>query len=331
MTKPLEYEVHIEPPTLDHYRYAWTPRDGFELAAKWPALVATGESGREYFGIRGYSDFVLGMTHSQWVGGFRQLSDGLDARSRDLYPELAAHGWFEPFRYVEEPEQVSYIGETNRVDEDATGCHWSDADGRWQIDGQVISDTFWVFVPEQEGIDRPVFYRHELGTLTGTINDDPVEGYLHQDFCYGPPGYTYMELPIMRQLEGLWFSWIHEHTDGTRGGGCLWSGRRELDFHAGYLLHDGVTTVHKESSLDLTFGEIDGRERPTEGRVEIGGHWFEFEYTRRGGPSHYFGRLVASDSGKEIAKSWCWLEYTEVMTEQMLGFFDDRLRLARRK
>jgi hypothetical protein len=329
LSRDIEYEVFVEPLTLDHYRLGWAPAEGFHHAGKWIAASVTGESGLDYFGLRAYGDNVLGMTHTiSPTTDFRSLQRDTNEDPSRLFPEYGAHDLFEPFEYGEGDDKVSFVCDRGCTDETATTAQWVDADNRWEIQGKVISDAGFVFVPEQEGIELPVYYRHELSTATGVINGDPVEGYFHEDFCYGPPGYTYMELPLVRQLEGKWFSWIHEYADGELGGGCVWQGRDDLNFRPGYMMNRGITTAHKDADITLEKNE---NGQPRELRLEMGGEWFEFNLHTISSVTQYFGNLTASSPGKQIVKSWCWLEHLDgLVTEQIFESKDTRFKLARR-
>src|SRR5690606_27512036 len=156
---------------------------------------------------------------------------------------------------------------------------WYDASGRWEVHAKAISDIFVVHVPVQEGVDQEVYYRHELLKATGTVDGKAVEGYLHQDFAYGPPGTTYIDLAIARDLYGLWFSWIQEDADGDFVGGCFWQGRDGIDFGPGYLLKAGVTTAYDDVKAttqltdDAKLSSVD---------VEIGGESFRFDMAMSG-------------------------------------------------
>ncbi len=104
-----------------------------------------------------------------------------------------------------------------------------------------------------------MYYRHELMHVTGSIDGVDVSGYAHQDFAYGPDGLIYTELPIARNLQGMWMSWLHEYDDGTVGGGSFWQGRSGLDFGpGGYQLRDGRTTVHNDVRAQPSF-DANGR------------------------------------------------------------------------
>jgi hypothetical protein len=209
---------------------------------------------------------------------------------------------------------------------DADGLHWFDADGRWELHGQSFSDIFVVRVPRQAGIEHEVHYRHELIKAHGTINGVAVEGHLHQDYCYGPPGLRYTQLPIARQLEGIWMSWVHEYADGEIGGGCFWQGRGGLDFVPGYLVTEGKTSHHGGFKADVTL--VDGF-RPSTMHLEVADKWFDFEFDSVSGPLHTVGRLAKSSSGKEVARSWGWIEYVDgIMGPELLDLIGEHYRLA---
>ena len=203
MLDELKYEMYLDTPTLDHYRYGWVPTSDVQMSGMWLPGVVTGSSGKDYLGLRGFSDFVAGMTHVVTpLCGFRELEKSMGGNPPHLFPEYSGHDWYEPFQVDESADAVEFVYDSGTVKRDATGCHWHDADGRWELHGETISKVFVLRVPPQPGIDQEVFYRHELLTARGTVNGEAAEGYLHQDYCYGPDGFTYTELPIARQLEG---------------------------------------------------------------------------------------------------------------------------------
>jgi hypothetical protein len=323
----VEYEMRLESPTLDHYRLDWVPEAGMRLAGMWAPGVVTDASGQDYLGLRGWSDFIPGMTHTvSPFCGFRALRKNLYEDPPHLYAEYAGHDWFEPFQYEESDDRTQITYDSGRLVRDADGCHWYDADGRWELHGKTISKVYIVHVPKQKGIEHDVYYRHELLKAHGTVDGTAVEGYLHQDYCYGPPGMTYTDLPIARQLEGMWVSWIHEYTDGEVGGGCFWQGRDGVHFRPGYLLRDGETTTHGDVEARLTFND-DGK--PTAMDVEIGGETFRFALDTVAGPLHFFGRLVNGSSARTPAQSWCWIEYAEgLMSPEILDAMGEKFRVV---
>jgi hypothetical protein len=324
----IKYTMYLETPTLEHYRLDWVPGPDVQLAGMWAPAVITDAAGQDYLGLRGWGDFLQGMTHTvSPFCGFRALQPSLDGDPPHLYSEYSGHDWFEPFDCVETEDSVWITYDSGRLGRDESGCHWYDADGRWEIHGRTISKIFVVHVPQQPGIEQEVYYRHELLLAHGTVNGAPVSGYLHQDYCYGAAGTTYTDLPIARMLEGMWVSWIHEDADGELGGGCFWQGRGDLDFRPGYLLNKGETSAHGDVVADLTFNQAD---QPTALHVEIGMEVYDFKLDSATSPMHYFGRLVSSSSGKEPARSWCWIEYAEtLMTPEILDMMGQKFRLAR--
>jgi hypothetical protein len=137
---------------------------------------------------------------------------------------------------------------------------------------------------------------------------------------------TYTQLPIARQLEDMWVSWIHENATGDFGGGCFWQGRDGLDFNPGYLLHEGTTSTHSDVSAQLTFNED---HMPTAMHVEIGDHWFDFVFESVAGPLHMLGRLVESSLPTPPVRSWCWIEYAEgMLSPEILDLTTERFRLV---
>lgn len=329
MIDHVSFEVRTERPTADHYRHDWVPAPGVALAGIWGPAVVTADDGQWYFGLRGWSDFVYGMTHTvSPVCGFRALETGLAVDPRHLYPEYAGIDWMEPYVALEADGRSTLTYDSGRVEREAGASHWYDAGGRWELHGSTISDIFVVHVPVQEGVEREVYYRHELLKATGAVEGKPVEGYLHQDFAYGPPGTTYVDLPIARSLYGMWVSWIHEDAAGEPGGGCFWQGRDGITFGPGYLLHAGKTTAHDDITATPTLNEAG---QPTRLEVSIGGQEIRIDLNMSGSPLHFFGQVAESSTGCDIVKSWCWVEYAGgMMTPAILDEVAAKYRLARR-
>ncbi|MGH3970241.1 MAG: hypothetical protein ACRDTV_19505 [Mycobacterium sp.] len=328
MLDRVEFNVTSQVPTLDHYRRDWLPRDGTGLAGVWIGAVVSDDAGRNYWGLRGTDDFVVGMTHVvSPVCGFRSLPDDFDTEAPHLFDNYSGIDWFEPLSYTGSGERVQATYPSGRIERDGAGFHWYDASGRWEIHGTTVSDAVITCVPEQDGIDHDVFYRHELIRATGTINGVAVSGYAHQDFAYGPPGMIYTELPIARHLQGMWVSWLHEYSDGQLGGGSFWQGRDGLAFGPGYQLKDGVTTVHDDIVAKPSFN-ASGRLVRLD--ASIGADSYSFAFDTAGSPLHYFGRLVNNSAGKESARSWCWVEYAGgMLTPEILDMVTQQFQLAR--
>lgn len=329
MIEKVAFEVHTETPTMSHYRHDWVPADGVELGGIWgPAVVNAGD-GQWYFGLRGWSDMIYGLTHTvSPVCGFRALEQSLDADPPHLYSEYAGIDWMEPYEVDETDGRSTLTFDSGRVDRELGASHWQDASGRWQVQGTTISDIFVVHVPVQEGVDQEVYYRHELLKATGTVDGKAVEGYYHLDFAYGPPGTTYIDLAVARDLYGMWASWVHERANGELGGGCFWQGRDGIDFGPGYLLHAGTTTAYDDitATTDLT---DDGKPRRLD--VKIGGQSYRMDLTMSGSPIHFFGTIGDSSSSDDIVKSWVWIEYPGGMINaEILDAVARHYRLARR-
>jgi hypothetical protein len=190
------------------------------------------------------------MTHVvSPICGFRLLASDFNTPADHLFSEYSTIDWFEPLTYIASAEQVQTFYPSGRIERDDEGFHWYDASGRWEIHGNTVSAVVLTHVPTQDELaDNDVYYRHELMHVTGSIDGVDVSGYAHQDFAYGPDGLIYTELPIARNLQGMWMSWLHEYDDGTVGGGSFWQGRSGLDFGPGYQLRDGRTSAHSRAS-----------------------------------------------------------------------------------
>jgi hypothetical protein len=324
MLDDVKFEVTRQTPILDHYRREWVPARDAELAGIWVGAVVSDDSGNKYWGLRGFDDFVTGMTHVvSPICGFRELPAGMDTEAPHLFAEYAGIDWYEPLQYIATVDYVQMLYSSGRIVRDAKGLHWYDASDRWQLHGRAVSDIVLTHVPSQPGIDQEVYYRHELLYVTGTINGVDVSGYAHQDFAYGPPGQCYAQLPIVRQLQGMWVSWLDEYPDGEIGGGSLWQGKDGLDFGPGYQVNNGSTTVHDDIVATPTF---DSAERMTQLDATIGSRTYSFTLDTVGSPLHVFGHLADSSVSKHPARSWVWVEYAggllsaELLDMAMLPF-----------
>lgn len=314
MLDNIEFDIRLEKPHIDLYSIDWTPGAGVSIGGMWIPGIVTDDSGQDYLALRGFSDAIVGMTHTaNPFCGFRSLKKSLYEDPDHLYSEYSTIDWFEPFTYARTDDAATLTYDSGTLTRGGDGSfRWTDAAGRWDLQGQTVSDVFVLHVPVQEGIETEVYYRHELIKAHGTVNGIRVEGFAHQDFAYGPPGTTYMDLPIVRQLEGVWVSWIHEYDDGGIGGACFWQGRDGLVFGPGYLLADGETTGHRDFEASLSFNDDD---KVVGMHVDVAGRSYDFEFHDQTGPLHWVGRLVGDSSGREIKDSWCWVEYPNGMLE----------------
>ena len=103
----VDYEMHLESPTLDHYRLSWVPDAGVRLAGMWASGIVTDASGQNYLGLRGWSDYIPGMTHTvSPFCGFRSLRKSLYDDPPHLFPLDAT---LEGYRAVID-QQLPYLG-----------------------------------------------------------------------------------------------------------------------------------------------------------------------------------------------------------------------------
>lgn len=328
LTDTIDFEVRGHTPALAHYRRDWTPDTGAHLSGIWIGAVVSDAGDENYWGLRGTDDFIAGMSHVvSPVCGFRSLPKVLDPNAPHLFPEYSGIDWFEPLTYTASDELVQTTYPSGRIERDNDGFHWFDAGGRWEIHGRNVSDAVITHVPAQAGIDHEVFYRHELMYATGTVNGVEVSGYAHQDFAYGPEGMIYTELPIARQLQGMWVSWLHEYSDGEIGGGSFWQGRDELVFGPGYQVKNGITTTREDITAEP---EFDDGGRLVTLTASYGAELYSFAFDTMGSPLHYFGTLTEGPSGQAITRSWCWVEYAHgMLTPEILDLVAQQYRLAR--
>lgn len=298
------------------------------LAGMWIGAVVQDSAGQTYFGLRGTDDFLVGMTHVVApITGFKRLPRSLNPDPPHLFSEYSTIDWFEPLIYSDSSSAARLGYDSGRIERDNEGLHWFDAAGRWELHGQQISDVFTVHVPAQDDIAHQTYYRHELMAASGTVNGVAVSGYLHQDFAYGPPGMVYPQLPIGRQLQGMWVSWVHQFGDGQWGGGCFWQGRDGLAFGPGYHVSNGVTTAHDDVIATAQFNETG---QIVALRAMIGTDTYEFTFDTAGSYIHVFGRVSAHPSGRVPTRSWCWVEHAgSMLTAETLDMLMTKFDLAR--
>ncbi len=328
MLKDVKFDVRRDAPGLDQYRREWTPGPDATLAGMWLGGIVTDANGQNYFGLRGADDFVRGMIHPvSPTCGFRALQRGMTPNPPHLYTEYASVDFFEPLQYSATADKIQMMYGSGIIERSAKGLRWSDASGRWKLRGETVSDIVTVCVPQQEGIEHAVYYRHELLYAHGKVNGIEVSGYLHQDYAYGPPDMIYSELPIARLLQGMWVSWLHDMGNGNFGGGCFWQGKGGLSFGPGYLLKNGVTTTHKDITTKAAFNEIG---MLTGLDVVIGDDAYSFAFDMMGTPIHFFGEVKADTSGQRPTRSWVWVENSGVMlTPELLDMAARPFALAR--
>jgi hypothetical protein len=309
----LRYEIWAERPTLEFYRRGYCPREDYTLAGMWPGGIFTGASGKRYHGMRGFDEMAPDNAHTYI---FVELNErNLYDNSPQLYPELPIDQ-MEIFTYSETADAVHYVGENVRMEVRVGSFDWHDAKGRFEIHVQQLGQacTFWV--PKQEGIPHPIQHRSEIGKATGTINGDPVEGFTFLDSSYSHPGVLYFNLPLIRKIEKQWSMWLVEYRDGEMDAGFVWKGRGDTGFRAAHLILNGSSQAFADSR---TSTDYDQRGTVWKSRVELGGQVVDLEQdTVSDWPAHTFGRVVSTSRGKEIAKSWNYIEWMPDNTDEML-------------
>ncbi len=312
----LHFSVESEPATLEHYRRDWLPQQyrgkPMGMGGMWLAGLVSDVEGNCYLAIRGVDDMAPGMVHAVVpTVGFRKLVKGdMSGEPPHLFAEWGTEDevdWYEPYEATETIGRTVMSYQTGRIERDRHGCHWFDANNRWELHGQTISDVFTVHIPAQDKVEGDLCYRHELLKATGRINGVPVEGYIHQDYSYAPAGKVWTETAIPRLIQGMWVSWIHEFEDRETGGGCFWQGRKGLAFGPGYQVKSGVTTVHDDIAAKPSF-DADNHIKMLD--VTIGETSYRFETVSMSSRIHYAARLVDSSLERQPVKSWCWIEHT---------------------
>lgn len=312
----LKFTVESEPATVGHYRRDWLPHQYRDkpvgMAGMWLAGLVSDAEGGTYLAIRGVDDMAPGMVHAVVpIVGFRKLDKGdMSGEPPHLFAEWGTADeidWYEPYEAIETIGRTVMSYPTGRIERDRHGCHWFDANNRWELHGETMSEVFTVHVPEQDRVEGNLCYRHELLKATGQVNGVPVEGYIHQDYSYAPKGKVWTETAIPRLIQSLWVSWVHQFDDGEMGGGCFWQGRKGLAFGPGYQVRNGVTTVHDDIVANLSFDD-DNHMKAID--VTIGGNSYRFETESKSSRMHYIARLADSSLGRKPVKSWCWIEYS---------------------
>jgi hypothetical protein len=136
----IHFRVWRETPTLDHYRRGWTPSPDVALAGMWLPGVVSDEGGQFYLGIRGVDDMAPGLVHTVTpIVGFRRLVQDMEGDPPHLFAEFAETDWFEPYEYTETSGRIVMDFESGRIERDRHGCHWFDANGRWELHGRTVS------------------------------------------------------------------------------------------------------------------------------------------------------------------------------------------------
>ena len=315
----VKFEVWTEPSILDFYKWGYSPKENYALAGMWPSVVVTDASGRRYHGIRGFDDLSQGMSR---VYHFQDLTEkDLEKKTLtpDLYPELPVD-YMEEYEYSESTGAVHLAGENVRLDIHDGGWDWYDAKDRWEIHTQrLLGETCNIFVPEQNGIEVPIFYRSQFGLASGKVNDVPVNGFIHFDIAYSHPGILYFHLPLIQKLEKQWSMWLVEYTDGDVDCGFAWKGRGNTEFRPGHLIRNGISTTVTDARTFTTYTE---RGTIWKTRVEIAGEWFELEQdTVANWPVHTFGQVLSTSRGKEISRSSTFFEWMPDNMEKLLAFY----------
>ena len=309
----ITYEIYTEEPTLDFYRRGFSPRENYTLAGLWTSGVFTGASGKRYHGLRGFDEFGHGVAHTYM---FVELNkDNLAEFSRELYPELHIDQ-MENYEYSESPDAIHFVGENVELHTRVGSFDWFDAKGSFRLNVKLLGQACAFWIPEQEGIPLPMCYRSQIGLATGTIDGDPVEGFTLYDASYGNPGVFYFQLPMIRKFEKQWSMWLAKYTDGETFAGLAWKGRGTTGFSAGHLIRNGVSSVFSDARVFTTY---DKRGTVWKTRIELGGEVIELEQDSCSDwPAHTFGRVVSTSHGKEIAKSWNFIEWMPDNTDEML-------------
>lgn len=315
---PLQYLSYIERETsLTSYRLDHCPRDGLAPVFICPFVVMTGASGKTYQAMRGFQAQEKGGVLNF---GIYDISGDLDEQGPLVVPysEMPIHT---PYWVTQGIDAVSLLGDNFRFDLGIDDFTWNDANDRMKLHAKRIGQVHTFWVPAQPGSPLlPQMLRSHAGKVTGTIDDDPVEGLFMIDYIYSRPDTTmWHENGLLSKLHNIWLNWLVEYEDGSYEGGLSWRGREGTGFAATHHIVDGVSTARSDAVIE-TFHT----ERGTIERVELSiGNEVNVELEQRGScdwPMHTCG-TVSTDRGKAIAKSW---NYTEFIAKNFPDFMEFR-------
>lgn len=301
----MRYQAYVdEVPTKDAYRLSYSPREGYGTTIVCPWVVVTGESGTTYQFMRCYG--MPQLTNVLNFGAFRGTGE-LDKQAPLVIP-FSETPAVEPFEISETADAVVYAASDHTLTLGPDGYHWRDAGGRIDLRAHLVGQpvTFWV--PAQEGFTAPMLSRSHLGTVSGTIDGDPVEGLWTHDHMYSTPGLNFQQTLFTQEIHNFWMNWWIEYDDGSTEGGFAWRGRPGTGFAAAHHYVDGRSHARTDARLSFDFTERGSIEKFT---LKLGRD-LTVEFTQNGSldwPIHTYGTATSSSRDKKIVKSWNYTEH----------------------
>lgn len=319
----MHYMNYLEDvPDKDSYRLSHQPQAGYGNVLISPWVIVTGASGTHYQFMRGY-----GISDKTTVVNFGAYKGNgvLDAQGPLVYP-FSEHPAVEKYTVSETEDAVTYAGPTHSFTIGTTGYDWTDANGRIQLHGELLGQpcTFWV--PEQDGLDHPMLSRSHLGTVTGTIDGDPVEGLWMHDHMYSTPGTSFIDTKFLGNIHNFWMNWLVQYDDGTYEGGHAWRGRPGTGFAAAHHYVDGHSIARTDAKIDVDFTE---RGSISTLRLTLGDD-VSIEFEQHGSldwPIHTYGTVKSISRDKKVVKSWNYSEHFPLNWELVEEFQTASARL----
>ena len=299
----MRYSTYLEEPTLESYRLDHCPRDGLApvLICWW--VNVTGQSGATYNVMRAVQ---LPQNGTSMNFGAYRGTGVLDEPGALLY-SFREHPAIEPYWVEQGDEALVYAGTSFRL---ALGVHdysWSEASGRIRLGARRLGQacTFWV--PRQDGFAHPVLSRSHFAKVSGTIDNDPVEGIFMVDNIYSRPGLTFRETQFTTKLHNYWMDWLVEYDDGGHEGGFAWRGQPGTGFAAAHHIVDGRSRARSDARI-----EVARTERGTMESVELSlGQELRIVFEQHGSydwPIHTYGTAVPGAGSRKVVKSWNYSE-----------------------
>lgn len=301
----MHYRNYLEDtPTKDAYRLSHVPVTGLGTALISPWVVVTGASGAVYQFMRGYG--VGDPTAVLNFGAFRG-NGHLDQQAPLVYP-FSALPAVEKFTVAETDDAVIYASKHHRLSLGAKGFEWTDADGGIELHASLLGQPCTFAIPQQPGMEHPMLSRSHLGWVTGTIDNDPVEGIWMHDVMYSTPGLTFLESHFLRDVHNYWMNWLVEYEDGSLEGGHAWRGKPGTGFAAAHHYVDGHSIARTDARITAEFTD---RGSIHTLRLHLGDD-VSVDFEQHGSldwPIHSYGTVRSISCPKKVKRSWNYTEH----------------------
>ncbi|WP_157183281.1 hypothetical protein [Sciscionella marina] len=300
----MHFQTYPDPVTLESLRLDHSPRDGMAVVQICFYAVLTGESGTRYNIMRALPHPGTGTSMNF---GTYQGTDELDEPGSLLFSFREAPA-IEQYWTTYGDQSVVFEGDSFHYELGLDGYHWTDANGRIDVQAERLGQSFNFYIPRQELFEYPIFFRDHLGKVTGTIDGDKVEGIFHDTHMYTEPGKTFQEIQFTSLLENFWADWLVEYSDGSLEGGFAMRGHPETGYTIAHHYVDGRSHARSDATLEISRSE---KGTMQQARIKHGKE-FEVVLDQHGSfdwPLHTYGTVTSvSRADKKVVKSW---NYTE--------------------